>query len=222
MLASRRLYHGVPLCAHRGRGHVAARADKEQLVTIPKPVTGPDSVFDPHRNGDVSKPQAFITSNACGNNGDVAHRNKTQSSAAIDGYVARGDHLRCAGRIVIVGSAIHAGLARPWLEPPFRVSQDDAVFFLRQRDNFRAEIALARLALDFFATVLALTFSPAFARSIRALARPLADRSAHRLHLPCQATSQSRPHAVEFPARDIARNGRSRLPGLDCGVIDEG
>ena len=50
---------------------------------------------------------------------------------------------------MIVGGAIHPGFARVGLEPPFRVGDDDAVFFLRQRDNLCTKLSFALFALDF-------------------------------------------------------------------------
>ena len=77
--------------------------------------------------------------------------------------------------------------------------------------------------LTFFATVLALTFSPVFASLIRA-SRVFRWQLDQRIDLVSLVKRRPYRHldAVEFPARNIARNGRAVLPGLGCGIIDEG
>ena len=84
MLADRRLDQARPLRARSRRRDVAPDADEEMLVLIAKPVARADAVLRPDEVRSYSNPHAAITSSASGSIGAVAHRNSTESGAAMD------------------------------------------------------------------------------------------------------------------------------------------
>jgi hypothetical protein len=74
--------HCVP---GRWRRDLAARPDHQKPVHASQPTTEPDLVFEPNGVGLYVNPHAARTTRASGNIRRIAHKNSTQSLAAIDG-----------------------------------------------------------------------------------------------------------------------------------------
>ena len=108
-------------------------ADEQKLVRVAEPVASSDAILLPDHMGlVVEAPRAHHHERM-----REHRRRRPQKEHAIfcgdRRHITGRNDLGARCRVVVIRGAIEAGLAGPWLEPPFGVGEDDAVFLRGER-----------------------------------------------------------------------------------------